>query len=132
MDEARWKQRHDNFRNALDRLSQACAKRDYSDLERAGLVQIFQFTFELSWKSLKDLLFYSGFVRTTPRGVIRASFEAGFIDEDDCETLLDALEKRNRLCHIYLEEVAVEAEALIRDRYHPSLIRICASLEDRR
>ena len=48
-----------------------------------------------------------------PRAAIRRSFEADYIDEDDCETLLDALEKRNLLSHTYWNDVAREAEALI-------------------
>ena len=68
----------------------------------------------------------------TPRTVIRKSFEVDYIDESDCETFLDALDKRNLLSHGYLLHVAQEAETPIKDRYHPVLLRLNRSLEAKR
>ncbi len=131
-DEIRWKQRLDNFGKALSQLDEACAKDEYTDLERAGLVQMFEFSFELAWKVLKDLLFYEGYDLKVPREVIRKSFEVDYLDEEDCEFFLDALAKRNLLSHTYREEVAHEAERLIKSRYHPMLRRLRDTLERRR
>lgn len=98
-DEIRWHQRLDNFGKAMAQLKAACNQEEYSDLERAGLVQMFEFSFELAWKVLKDLLFYEGFDAGTPRAVIRTAFTAGYLSEDDSEVFLDALDKRNLLSH---------------------------------
>ena len=57
----RWQQRLQNFTKAISQLEDACQLETYTDLERAGLVQIFEFTFELAWKTLKDLLQYEGY-----------------------------------------------------------------------
>ena len=132
LDEARWMQRLESFENALSQLTNACAITDYSDLERAGLVQTFEFSFELAWNTLKDLLFFEGYDEKVPRSIIRKSFEAGYLGEDDCEALLDALDKRNLLSHTYRKELALEAEALIRNSYHPALLRLHATLDERR
>jgi len=123
-DEIRWQQRLANFRKALLQLEAACDLEEYSDLERAGLVQTFEFSFELGWKTLKDLLFYEGFDERTPRDVIRRAFEAGHLSEEDTETALDALDKRNLLSHTYDEETAEEAVSLIREQYAPMLCRL--------
>jgi len=131
-DEVRWQQRLENFGKALGQLEAACSLEDYSDLERAGLIQMFEFSFELSWKTLKDLLFYEGFSAKTPREVIRKGFEAEYISEHDSEVFLDALSKRNLLSHTYEEEAALEAESLIKDHYCPLLRRICDTLERKR
>jgi hypothetical protein len=56
---------------------------------------MFEFTFELAWKTLKDLLFYQGFEAAAPREALRKGFEAGYLGEAQTETLLDAIEKRN-------------------------------------
>ena len=64
-DEVRWQQRLENFGKALAQLDTACDQSEYSDLERAGLVQMFEFSFELSWKVLKDLLFLEGYELNT-------------------------------------------------------------------
>ena len=131
-DETRWMQRLESFENALSQLTDACAIADYSDLERAGLVQTFEFSFELAWNTLKDLLFFEGYDDKVPRSIIRRSFEAGYLGEDDSEALLDALDKRNLLSHTYRKELALEAEALIKNRYHPALLRLHDTLNARR
>jgi len=130
-DEIRWKQRLENFGHALAHLTEACEQDRYSDLERAGLIKIFEFCFELSWKVLKDLLFYDGYETQVPRTTIRKSFDSGYIDEEDCGTLIDALEKRNILSHAYRRNLALESESLIKDRYHPALVRLHTSLSER-
>ncbi|WP_420634332.1 HI0074 family nucleotidyltransferase substrate-binding subunit [Candidatus Palauibacter sp.] len=131
-DERRWQQRLDNFGTALAQLTNACERERYDDLERAGLIKTFEFCFELSWNVLNDLLFYEGHDVKVPRAVIRKSFEVDYVDESDCETLLDALDKRNLLSHMYRSEVALEAETLIKERYYPVLLRLYRTLDAKR
>lgn len=125
----RWVQRLASFGAALARLDEACAKDSYTDLERAGLVQTFMFTYELGWKTLRDLLSHLGFTVNSPRDTIRQAFEAGYLDADDCEALLRALDNRNRLSHVYSGEEARDAEALIKGEYHEALGRLHLRLE---
>ncbi len=116
----------------LAQLTNACDRERYEYLELAGLIKTFEFSFELSWKVLKDLLFYEGHDVKAPRAVIRRSFEVDYINEGDCEILLDALNKRNLLSHACLLDVAEEAETLIKGSYHPVLLRIHETLNARR
>ncbi|RLB59943.1 MAG: nucleotidyltransferase [Deltaproteobacteria bacterium] len=127
----RWRLRLENFRRAVERLESACRLDEYSELERAGLVQTFEFSFELGWKTLKDLLDHEGYDDKTPREVIRRAFQAGYLDETDTTTWLDGLDKRNLLSHIYHEGIAREAERLIKERYHPLLRRLLDHLEEK-
>jgi len=129
-DEIRWLQRFENFEKALVQLRSACEKDSYTDLERAGLIQTFEFTFELAWKTLKNLLYYQGFDVTTPREVIRQAFAATLLDEAQAEALLGALNKRNLLAHTYRESLAKEAEKLIKHRYYPALSRLEKKLSE--
>ena len=131
-DENRWRLRLDSFGAALSRLDEACEQASYTDLERAGLVHIFVCSCELGWKVLKDLLFYEGHDANSPREAVRKGFETGYLDEDDCETFLDAIGRRNMLSHAYGDEMAREAEALIKGRYRPMLRRLRRRLERRR
>ena len=117
----RWQQRLENFEKALTKLSNACQQNEYSELERAGLIQMFEMTFELAWKCLRDLLFIEGFDEKSPNSTIRRSFEMEYLSEDDCETFLNALKKRNLLSHTYEEKTAEEALALIKEAYFPAL-----------
>lgn len=132
IDELRWQQRLRSFGKALRQLEGACRQDQYSDLERAGLVQLFEFTFELAWKTLKDLLTHEGIDVSSPREAVRRAFEAAYVLEEDAESLLDALGKRNLLAHTYDESAAREAQRLITGCYAPVLRRLFDRLEERR
>ncbi len=127
----RWELRLENFGKALNQLQKACDQESYTDLERSGLVKTFEFSYELAWKTLKDLLAYEGYDAESPRVVFRQSFEAKYLEENDCETFLDALDKRNRLSHTYNESLAMEAEKLIKIRYLPKLLKLHQRLESK-
>ncbi|MDR0328972.1 MAG: nucleotidyltransferase substrate binding protein [Planctomycetaceae bacterium] len=71
----RWKQRFQNFRRAFGLLREAVEGRnidEYSDLEQEGIIQRFEYTFELGWKTFKDYLEFKGIAPSemTPRQVI--------------------------------------------------------------
>ena len=129
--EIRWQQRYKNFHRAVMLLSAACKQDEYSVLERAGLVQMFEFSFELAWNTLKDLLFYEGYGPKTPRETIRTAFTAGYLNEDEVETALDALDKRNLLSHSYDEASAEEAVQLIKHRYAPLMTALDVRLGEK-
>ena len=127
----RWLQRYDSFSRAFTRLTQACELNQYNDLTRAGLIKTFEFCFELSWQVLKDLLSYGGYNVKVPREVIRKSFEVSYINEDDCEILLETLGKRNILSHAYRADIALEVEKLIKTHYYPVLLRLHTTLSEK-
>ena len=54
----RWKQRFENYQKAMNQLEVACKIHKPSQVEIAGIIQIFQYTFELGWKTLKDFFFF--------------------------------------------------------------------------
>jgi nucleotidyltransferase substrate binding protein (TIGR01987 family) len=101
-------------------------------LEQEGVIQRFEYTFELAWKVLKDLLFYEGFDVKSPRQVFRQAFEAEYMREEDTETALNALSKRNLLSHTYEEAVAQEALREIQQNYAPMLKRLQHTLRKRK
>lgn len=125
----RWKQRLDNLKKAHLRLTKACAQESYNELELAGLIQTFEFTFELAWKTLKDLVEFEGYDDASPRGSIRTALEANHITPEQCETLLEALSKRNLLTHTYDDKNALEAQALIVENFEPVLTSIVTYLD---
>ena len=87
-EDIRWKQRFDNFDRAFTLLRtalQSCALDDFSDLEQEGIIQRFEYSFELAWKTMKDYLENSGVALSpvTPRAVIKEAFAAKMIDDGD-------------------------------------------------
>lgn len=76
----RWIQRYANFHKACTRLLDVTeADRfmdDLSELEIEGLVQRFEYTFELAWKVLQDLLIFKGYeFMLGPNGTMKMAFE---------------------------------------------------------
>ena len=58
------------FETAFARLEQATG-RVVDDLDRDGVIQRFEFTFELLWKTVKIFLEYEGFRCVSPRSCIK-------------------------------------------------------------
>ena len=129
MIDVRWKLRLENLKKALARLEEACAQEEYSNLELAGLVQTYQFTFELCWKTLKDLLTLEGYEVNSPRETFKKAFEMSLIN--DVERWFNALESRNVLMHVYNEPTAKQAEHLIKTEFEPMLRQCVATLHER-
>ena len=125
----RWKQRFQNYKQAFRNLEDATKLKQYSKLEQAGLIQTFEFCFELAWKTLKDFLESEGITASSPREVIKESFKANFIT--DGHAWIDALEKRNLLTHTYSEEMSSQAEELIKDKYFPIMKQFKESFESK-
>ncbi len=113
----RWQQRFDNFEKAYGRLSVALMITNPSDTERAGIIQFFEITIELVWKTLKDFLISEGFEVKSPREAIKTAFQNGYIN--DGNVWIDALNNRNLSVHTYDEEMAKELTEKIRAQYFP-------------
>ena len=98
-----------NLINANLRLREAVIKfaHNSDDLFRDGLIQRFEFTYELAWKTLKDYLESIGIVdRNSPKAVMKEAFAQKLIGEED--TWLLMLKDRNYTAHVYNEELALE------------------------
>lgn len=115
----RWQQRFQNLVKAFSQLKRGLAIEAPSDIEQQGVIQSFEFTFELSWKTLKDYLESQGVICQFPREVIKLAFQHQIISEG--ELWLDMLGKRNLLAHTYDEDIAMEAYRLIKQSFAPQI-----------
>lgn len=114
-EDTRWIQRFSNFERAFLLLQDSLKTEQFSILERAGLIQFFEMTFELAWKLLKDYEEIEGFIVKTPREAIKQAFQSGLISNG--HDWIDALQDRNLTAHTYNEETAIAVEAKIRAKY---------------
>lgn len=103
MQDIRWQQRFQNFQRAFGLLQQAMDLdyRSLNQLEKEGVIQRFEFTFELAWKVLKDKMEHDGLLidQISPRAVVRQAWQAKYID--DAEVWLRMIGDRNLMSHTY-------------------------------
>jgi len=116
----RWRQRLQNFDRAFVLLRSALEQKaldEFSDLEQEGIIQRFEYTYELAWKTVKDYLEASGIHITpvTPRNVIKEAFAAGIIE--DGQVWIDMMGHRNLLSHTYDRIKFREVLLAIEERY---------------
>ncbi|MCX8501526.1 MAG: nucleotidyltransferase substrate binding protein [Alphaproteobacteria bacterium] len=101
--EIRWHQRFQNFQRAFLLLRDAMERdrASLSQLEKEGIIQRFEYCFELAWNVLKDRMVFEGIVidRISPKNVIKQAFAAKFIDDVAC--WLRMIEDRNLISHTY-------------------------------
>lgn len=121
--DTRWKQRFQNFEKGVLLLSEALENGPCSlnKLEQEGVIQRFEYTFELAWKSMKDYLEENGVViaPVTPRQVVKDAFAAKLIE--DGQIWIDMLDHRNLLSHTYDFSVFEKAVEAIAARYLPAM-----------
>ena len=107
-EDIRWKQRFQNYKKALvtvERAVELAASRELSLLEKQGMIQGFEFTFELAWNVMKDYLEEEGIKDIIgSKGAVRHAFNKGLIE--DGQVWMDMIEARNISTHTYDEETA--------------------------
>ena len=122
----RWLQRLDNYKRAqaqLDDAVQLMRSRELSDLEKQGVIQAFEFTWELAWNLLKDYLNWQGESEITgARDAIRESYKRELIDNGDIWLFM--LQDRNRTSHTYNESTRHEILTGIEKQYQPRLAEL--------
>ena len=128
LDDIRYKQRFENFEKSFLLLEQALDIEEPSIIEKAGIVQFFEITFELSWKLMKDYLSYIGYEVKSPREAIKTSFSIEIIG--DGEIWLNALADRNLTVHTYDETQADEIYMRIKSLYFKLLQELYLKFKD--
>ena len=126
-EDARWRQCFTNYRKAVFQLKEFLEQDELNKFETQGLIQCFEYTFELAWKTAKDYLEAQGFLISSPRQAIQTAFQAGLIT--DGHGWIDALEKRNLMSNTYDENRTKEAAGLIRQKYAFLLQSLLQELE---
>jgi nucleotidyltransferase substrate binding protein (TIGR01987 family) len=115
----RWIQRFSNFNKAFAQLSAAVElsqTRSLSKLEEQGLIQAFEYTHELAWKTLKDFLESRGVGAIYgSRDTTRTAFKLGLIE--DGEPWMDMIRSRNLTSHTYDESTAAAIVSAIIQNY---------------
>ncbi len=125
----RWIQRFDNFRKAFSQLDRFIQVEKLNEMEEQGLIKAFEYTYELSWKTLQDLLKEKGYKDIVgPKPVIEQSFQDGYIA--DGKGWMRMHLSRNLTSHTYDEDTAMEIITNIRLEYFGLLKALKIRLEE--
>lgn len=105
-----------SYENALKRLKEALNE----DLNKSsviidGIIQRFEFNFEISWKLIKSFLEFNGILCNSPRNSIKEAYKFGLINDES--NWISLMEDRNLSTHIYNENMAKGIVERIRTIY---------------
>ena len=126
----RWLQRLDNYNKALNSLFQdveLATARKLSEIERRGLIQAFEYTYELSWNTIKD--FYESIGETEIQGskdAFRMAFNRGLVSNKD---LIETVKSRQLTSHTYNEETANKILSDVVNKYYAAFKELADSLQ---
>ena len=130
MNKERLYERLKNYRKASSRLNEAIKLDSENDIIVDGVIQRFEFTFELSWKLIKIFLEFNGINEIrSPRDAIQEAFSYGLIE--DGANWIDMLIDRNKISHIYDEEEARLIYEKITQKYNDLLIKFADMMNDK-
>jgi nucleotidyltransferase substrate binding protein (TIGR01987 family) len=115
----------EKFNKALSRLAIGI-KKAKDQLDNDGVIQRFEFTFELLWKTLRLFLLNEGIITKSPKEALKESFRFGLIKDE--EIFLDMLDDRNQTSHIYSEDVSKEIVKRIKIFYLLKLTELSKEL----
>ncbi len=113
----------ENFSKALQQLAKFIDKGQLSELEQQGLIQSFEYNYELAWNTIKD--FYEDQGETNIQGsrdAIRLAFKRGLIENGDI--WMKMIKSRSLTSHTYNEDTAEEIAADIFNYYYQEFITL--------
>lgn len=119
----RWIQRKANYNKALQQLSKFIEQDRLNELEKQGLIQCFEYNYELAWNTIKD--FYESQGETNIQGsrdAIRLAFKRGLIE--DGEVWMNMIQDRILTSHTYNEDTAEKIVTDILDNYYQEFLKL--------
>lgn len=116
------------LRDAVKKLDEGI-KRTKDQLDRDGVIQRFEFTFELLWKTLKLYLSDQGIITNSPKEVLKETYRYGMIENENL--FLDMLEDRNQTSHIYSEDASKKIFNRIKKNYLSAIKKLLKEMTER-
>ena len=124
----RWIQRLNNFSKALGQLTNFIKKGELNELEKQGLIQSFEYNYELAWNTIKDFFEAQGETNINgSRDAFRLAFRRGLIEEG--EIWMEMIGSRALTTHTYNEKTADEIVHAIKDVYYDEFVKLHMKLE---
>jgi nucleotidyltransferase substrate binding protein (TIGR01987 family) len=109
------KQSFQNLKLAFEALKESVATPPIENRDYAGIIQSFEFTYELTWKTLKLILEGAGISAPFPRVCFEEAFKAGLLYGN--EEWKNIMEDRNLSTHTYNQTLARQLCKKITNEY---------------
>lgn len=108
-------------------MVQASDLASLSDLEKEGLIQRFEYTYELSWKTLQDFLRYKGYTDFAgPNATLSLALQDGYIT--DVNGWRKMKKSRELMSHTYdegqVDLIAIDIAGIFADLLKQLCIRL--------
>ena len=114
----RFVQRFNNFLKAfaqLEKAVQLAKSREFSELEKQGLIQVFEYTHELSWNVVKDFLAQKEVKIYGSKDATQEAFKEGLITNG--VVWMEMIKSRNETSHTYNQDVSEKIVIAILKEY---------------
>ena len=112
------------FQKALRKLGEFLSLPIENDRDRAGIIQAFEFTYEIAWITIKKMSVDHGKTIGSPKQAFQAGFELGWIAEDDMPLFISMIKDRNLTSHTYKEDLAEQILKRIQDHHLATLEKL--------
>ena len=121
-DKERFEQQRDYYQRALARLGEVLLV-DETEIVRDAIIQRFEFTFEMAWKTLFRYLTGQGErVAEKAWAVLPEAFQSQLIE--DAEAWDRMRELRNQTSHEYNQQKAIDVVAFVRQQAYPAMLAL--------
>lgn len=109
------------FGAALRTLTRFLDQPVEDDRDLAGIIQAFEFSFELCWRCMQDRADARDFLEKGPKASMRSAMHMGIIRPEEEETWLALSRDRNLATHTYRPTLAEGLVERIRAQYVEAL-----------
>lgn len=129
MNERKYNNKLQKLKEASSRLNDLIESKEKTSYFEDAVIQRFEFTFELLWKTLKEVLEENLIqVNNTPREVFKAAFSSGYIQNEEIADLM--LYDRNLTTHMYSQDIAHQIFKNIVEKYIDQINKIILKIEE--
>jgi nucleotidyltransferase substrate binding protein (TIGR01987 family) len=88
------------------------------EISQIALIQAFEFTFEIAWKTMRDYVENEGYDGVgNSKQTVRVAVQAELIE--DAENWMNAIAQRNMTRHVYNSVILQETISFIKDVFFP-------------
>lgn len=119
-----------NLKKAHAKLVEACDLYQPGDeLIRDSMIQRFEFTYELTHKTLQEFIGYMGITLENkfPRTIYKKAYQNGIVNDEG--VWLSLMADRNATSHIYSEGLANEVASRIQSQYVTAIGHLISNME---